>query len=84
VKVTPDIPAKEPGLKERGDGIIKEIGAIITAAKNGSPYFSEDEKEEARGIIKGTRLDEKGITDLKDFEVFLSGELAKRETKKAA
>jgi hypothetical protein len=83
-KVTPGKPAKEPGLKERGEGIIKGIGTIITAANNGSPYFTEDEKESAREIIKGTRLDEKGITDLKDFQVFLSDELAKRETKKAA
>jgi hypothetical protein len=81
-------PAKEPAkganLKEQGDGIIKEIGAIITAANNGSPYFSEDEKEGARDIIKGTRLDEKGIADLRDFKAFLSEELSKRETKKAA
>jgi hypothetical protein len=62
---------------------MKEIGTIITAAKNGEPYFSEEEKEQARGIIKATKLDEKGITDLKDFKDFLYAEHAKRELKAA-
>jgi hypothetical protein len=77
-------PIEQPTLKEQGTALMQEIGTIITAAKDGKPYFSEEEKEEARQIIKGTKPDEKGITDLKDFKVFLSDELAKRETKKAA
>ena len=76
--------SKIPDLKEQGDGIIKEIGVIITAANNGSPYFSEDEKEEARQIIRDTKLDEKGISDLKEFKIFLTDELTKREIPKAA
>ena len=76
--------AKGPNLKEQGSDLMKEIGAIITAAKNGEPYFTEDEREGARQIIKTTRPDEKGIADLRDFKVFLSDELAKRESKKAA
>ena len=71
-------------LKEHGDGVIKEIGGIITAANNGIPYFSEEEKEEARQIIKSTKLDDKGLSDLREFKIFLSDELTKRETKKAA
>jgi nucleoside-triphosphatase THEP1 len=80
----PEKPGKTASLKEQGSEIMKEIGAVITASKDGVPYFSEDEKEEARKVIKETRLDENGITDLMDFKAFLSEELAKRESKKAA
>ena len=77
-------PAEQPTLKEQSATINNEIGAIITAVKNGNPYFTEEEKEEARQLIKGIKLDEKGITDLKDFKEYLSEELSKRESKKAA
>jgi hypothetical protein len=78
-------PPRGNTLKEQGDTVMREIGKIITtAAKEGAPYFTEDEKEEARQIIRETRLDEKGIADLKEFRTFLSGELAKRESEKAA
>jgi len=80
----PEKPVKPLSLKEQGNEIMKEIGVVITASKDGVPYFTEDEKEEARKVIKETRLDEKGIIDLKDFKAFLSDELAKRESKKAA
>jgi hypothetical protein len=80
----PVVKEKELTLKEQGNEVMKEIGAVITSVKEGVSYFSESEIEEARQIIKGTRLDEKGLADLKDFKVFLSEELAKRETKKAA
>jgi len=71
-------------LKEQGSRIMKEIGAIITAANKGGPFFTEEEKEGARQIIKEIKPDEKGISDLKEFKTFLSDELAKRESKKAA
>ena len=71
-------------LKEQSDGVIKEIGVIITTVRDGVAYFSEDEMNEARQIIRGTKLDEKGINDLKEFKIFLSAELTKREAKKAA
>jgi len=71
-------------MKEQGDEIIKEIGKIITADNNGTPYFSEEEKEGARQIIRDTKLDEKGISDLDEFKTFLAEELSKRESKKAA
>jgi hypothetical protein len=72
-------------LKEQGDDVIQEIGKIITtAAKDGAPYFSDAEKEEARQIIRQARPDEKGLADLTEFKTFLSGEFSKREAKKAA
>jgi hypothetical protein len=74
----------EQSLKERGEGFIREIGSIITAASGKSAYFTEDEKEEARQIIRETRLDARGIQDLEDFKAFLAGELAKRENREAA
>jgi hypothetical protein len=75
----------EKSLKEQGEEVIQEIGKIITAtAKDGSPYFTENEKEEARQIIRQTWQDEKGIADLMEFKVFLSDELSKRKSKKAA
>ncbi|MDR2785231.1 MAG: ATP-binding protein [Treponema sp.] len=85
-KPEPEQPASKGNtLKEQGDGVIQEIGKIITAAaKEGAPYFTEDEKEEARQIIRETRLDEKGLSDLREFKIFLSEELAKRESQKAA
>jgi hypothetical protein len=51
---------------------------------DGTAYFTEDEKEEARQIIRETRLDAEGIRDLEDFKTFLSEERAKRENRKAA
>jgi hypothetical protein len=77
---TPALPQGNT-LKDQGDRVILEIGEVITAAHEGLPYFTEDEKEEARQIIKETRLNEKGLSDLKDFKIFLSDELAKRKTK---
>jgi hypothetical protein len=72
-------------LKDQGDQVIQEIGVVITTvAKEGSPYFSEDEKEEARQIIKETKLNEKGLSDLREFKIFLSDELTKRKIKKPA
>ena len=76
-------PIEQLTLKEQGTALMQEISTIITAAKDNIAYFSDEEKEEARQIIKGTKLNEKDIAELKDFKVFLSNELAKRETKKA-
>ena len=73
------------GLKEEGEGIISEIGAVITAtAGNGSAYFTEAEKNDTRQIIKSTQLNERGIEDLRSFKVFLADELEKRKLPKAA
>jgi len=82
--VKPSSSDDSPALKEQGDVVINEIAGIITAVKDGKACFSEDEKEGARQIIRDTKLDEKGLTDLKEFKTFLSDELAKREDKKAA
>jgi len=75
---------KGQNLKKQGDELMKEIGTIITTANGDEPYFTEEEKEGARQIIKATKPDEKGIADLMDFKAFLSEELSKRETNKAA
>jgi hypothetical protein len=73
-------------LKEKGNKIVGEIGQLInTAAKTGAPCFTEDEKEEARSIIRSTKLNEAGIQDLQALKEFLAEELEKRnqkETKK--
>ncbi|MDR0451296.1 MAG: ATP-binding protein [Treponema sp.] len=70
-----------PGLKEQGNQIIKEIGAIITAEAGTGACFSEEEKEGARQLVKSVRLDEAGIKELNDFKDFLTEELAKRRAK---
>jgi len=74
----------KPSLKERGNRVIDEIGEIFNVVKNGTEYFSEDEKEEARKIIRETKLDEQGISDLEDLKAILSDELDKRGARKAA
>jgi hypothetical protein len=52
-------PPRGNTLKEQGDTVMREIGKIITtAAREGAPYFTGDEKEEARQIIRETRLDD--------------------------
>ena len=77
-------PTWKPSLKERGDRVIGEIGEIFNAAKNGAEYFSEDEKEEARKIIRETSLNEQGLSDLEELKAILSDELSKRGAGKAA
>ena len=71
-------------LKEQSVIVINEIGTIITAVKDGNPYFTEEEVEDARQIIREIKLDEKGISDLFDLKALYSDELAKRESMKAA
>jgi hypothetical protein len=83
-KAKDETPANQLTLKEQSVVVINEIGTVISAIKDGKAYFTEDEKEEARQIIRDTKLDEKGISDLNEFKTFLSDELAKRESKKAA
>ena len=81
---TPPAFPDSPILKEQGDAIINEIAGIITAVKDGKACFSDEEKEGAWQIIRDTKLDEKGLSDLKEFRIFLSDELSKREPQKAA
>jgi hypothetical protein len=84
VKPKDEKPAAQLTLKEQSTVVINEIGTIITAVKDGNPYFTEEEKEEARQIIRDTKLDERGLSDLNELKTFLSDERTKRETKKAA
>jgi phage recombination protein Bet len=79
-----EVSSKSSTLKEQSNEVIKEISAIMTAAKDGISYFTDDEKEEARQIIKSTKLNEKGVSDMNDFKTYLIDELSKREVKKAA
>jgi len=73
-----------PSVHAQREGIKNEIGGIITAAsKSGESYFTEDEKEQARQIIKTTKHDEKGLRELQELKGFLSDELSKREKKAA-
>ncbi|MDR2741241.1 MAG: ATP-binding protein [Treponema sp.] len=72
--------AKPSGLKTRGEGVMKEIGAILnTAAPDGQLYFSEDEKADARQIVGSVKAGEAGLRELQGFRDFLADELAKRE-----
>jgi hypothetical protein len=71
--------AKGTGIKERRQVIVNAIGDIVTSkSANGDSSFTEDEKEEARQLIKTISLDENGIKELEELKVFLAGELAKR------
>jgi hypothetical protein len=70
-------------LKEKSNAVIKEIGDIVTASENGQEYFNEDERDEARQIIKNIKLNENGIKELLTLKEFLSDELAKRSRKAA-
>jgi arabinogalactan endo-1,4-beta-galactosidase len=65
-------------------GKVQEIGVIITAEKDGEPYFTEEEKEDARQIIKASKINENDIAYLREFKDCLSEELAKRESGSAA
>jgi hypothetical protein len=70
-------------LKEQSTALIKEIGDIVTAVENGQEYFSEDERNEARTLIRSFKMSEDGINELKTLKEFLGDELDKR-CKKAA
>jgi nucleoside-triphosphatase THEP1 len=62
----------------------KEIGGIITSiSKSRESYFNEDEKEQARQIIKSTKQDTKGLQELRELKGFLLEELSRREKKAA-
>jgi hypothetical protein len=69
-------------MQDRREAVLREISQIITAvSKSGSPQFSEEEKTQARHIIKDTAHTEAGIQELHDFKGFLADELSKRESK---
>ena len=70
-------------LKEQGVAIVSEIAAIITAESNGQGYFTDGERDEARSLIQGAKMDEGGIKDLLELKEFLAEELAKRSNRVA-
>jgi hypothetical protein len=64
------------------EALLKEIGDIITAVSaSGRAQFSEDEKAQARQIVKDTDHTDAGMRELRDFKGFLADELAKRQAK---
>jgi len=74
----------EPAVTAKRTSLITEISTIITAEKAGASFFTEDEKEQARQLIKATGFTAKGNQELQDLKGFLADELTKRESKKAA
>jgi hypothetical protein len=72
----------EADIRAEGDAVIKEIGGIITGkTESGTSYFTEEEKNEARQIIRETRLDAEGVDGLRNFKSFLAEELENRKNK---
>jgi hypothetical protein len=66
-------------VNKAGEAVIQEIANVITAKGDDDiPFFSEDEKEEARQLISSVSTDDKGVAELRDFRDFLSGLLDKR------
>jgi hypothetical protein len=88
-KTAAEIPAKTSKEKqadkpssftETGNVIIEEIKNILTSTTpKGDKNFSEEEKEEARSIIKTAPMNESGIQTLSDLRELLSEEHEKRE-----
>jgi hypothetical protein len=75
---------KPAGEKKDGrwETVLKEIGDIISAvSKTGAARFSQEEKAQARQIIRDTANTEAGIQELQYFKGFLADELAQRESK---
>jgi hypothetical protein len=65
-------------LKERSTALIKEIGDIVT-----TEHFTDDERDEARNLIKSIKLSEDGMEELETLKEFLGDELGKRSKKTA-
>jgi hypothetical protein len=77
------VTSKSTGYKEAGETIIREIGELLnTASPSGQPYFSEEEKTEARQLVTNVKMDAAGVKQLKDFGTFLSNEIDKRKSQK--
>jgi hypothetical protein len=63
----------------QGNALVKEIADMFnSAAPDGTPYFSEDEKADGRNIVTTTHLDETGINELGQFRDFIKTEFQKR------
>ncbi|GHU26883.1 hypothetical protein FACS1894172_02880 [Spirochaetia bacterium] len=71
--------------KEEGYKTLQEISEIITRiAPDSLPFFTEHEKEDARKIIRETRLDDEGVETLQNLKACLEEELAKKKSRYAA
>jgi len=72
-------------LKAVGEAVILEIAEVIkTLAPDKTPYFTEEEKEEARQLVAGVRMDDGGIKELREFKELLSSLLDDRKQTLAA
>jgi len=69
---------KTPILEKESEEVVNGIASIITTMKDGVPFFSETEKEEARQIIRVARMNDNGVAQLRNFKEFLSEQLHKR------
>ena len=75
---------EEGAVQIQREKIKQEIGGIMTSlSEAGAALFTEDEKEQARQIIKTAKPDSKGLQELKDLKGFLSDELSRRGKKAA-
>ena len=73
-----------PTVQPQRETLKREIGSIITTiSKSGEAVFTDDEKEQARQIIKTTKLDSRGLQELEELKGFLSDERSRREKKAA-
>jgi hypothetical protein len=59
--------------------IVKEISDLmLKTALDGTSYFTEADKQDARSFIKAVPIDDAGIQKLQDFRLYLLEELAKK------
>ena len=76
--------ADEEKIKAEGNAIISRIGDVMNHEENGQKSFTENEISNVRGIVANTRLDENGISELRELEKVVHEELESRIQKMAA
>jgi hypothetical protein len=75
---------QNPDIAE-GNKILQKIAEVInTVAADGKSCFTEEEKEEARQLIRSVRKDKNGVNELREFKELLTGLLAERGQPNAA
>ncbi|GHV37256.1 hypothetical protein AGMMS49546_04460 [Spirochaetia bacterium] len=80
VKSTPAATAQNAECAVEGDAVLQEIADVFnTVAADGKPYFTEEEKEEARQLVRGVKKDKNGVKELQEFKNLLTELLADRK-----
>ncbi|GHU97948.1 hypothetical protein FACS189483_05240 [Spirochaetia bacterium] len=80
VKSTPAATTQNTETASEGDTVLLEIADVIgTVAADGKPYFTEEEKEEARQLVRGVKKDKNGVKELRDFKDLLTTLLTDRK-----